>query len=102
MNPRATLFLLLVTLLAVGGLFYLRHAVAPTREAAENKRYAAVFDAESVNEIDITRTEGKISLRKEAGQWRLVAPVEDRASPEAVDRLLMAARFMEVRDRQPG
>lgn len=102
MNPRATLFLLLITLLAVGGLFYLRHAVAPTREAAENKRYAAVFDAESVNEIDITRTGGKISLRKEAGQWRLVAPVEDRASPEAVDRLLMAARFMEVRDRQPG
>ena len=102
MNPRATIFLLVLTLLAVGGLFYLRHAVAPTREAAENKRYAAVFDAESVNEIDITRTEGKISLRKEAGQWRLVAPVEDRASPEAVDRLLMAARFMEVRDRQPG
>lgn len=102
MNPRATLFLLLITLLAVGGLFYLRHAVAPTREAVENKRYAAVFDAESVNEIDITRTVGKISLRKEAGQWRLVAPVEDRASPEAVDRLLMAARFMEVRDRQPG
>jgi len=101
-NPRATLFLLLITLLAVGGLFYLRNAVAPTREAAENKRYAVVFDAESVNEIDITRTEGKISLRKEAGQWRLVAPVEDRASPEAVDRLLMAARFMEVRDRQPG
>ncbi|MFM8657155.1 MAG: hypothetical protein ACKOD5_08490 [Chthoniobacterales bacterium] len=57
MNPRATIFLLVLTLLAVGGLFYLRHAVAPTREAAENKRYAAVFDAESVNEIDITRTD---------------------------------------------
>lgn len=102
MNSRATLFLLLITLVAVGGLFYLRYSVAPTREAAENRRYAAVFDADSVDEIDITRAAGKISLRKEAGQWRLTAPVEDRASPEAVDRLLMAARFMEVRDRQPG
>ena len=102
MNPRATLFLLLLTLLAVGVIFYLRQSVPSTREAAENKRYAAIFDAEAVDEIDIARTGGKISLRKEAGMWRLTAPVEDRASPEAVDRLLMAARFMEVRDRQPG
>jgi hypothetical protein len=101
-NPRATVILLLLTLLVVGGLIYLRQSVAPTREAAENKRYAAVFDAEAVDEIDITRAEGKVRLRKEAGQWRIVAPVEDRASPEAVDRLLMAVRFMEVRDRQPG
>jgi len=101
-NPRATLILLLLTLLVVGTIFYLRQSVQPTREAAENKRYAAVFDAEMVNEIDVTRAEGKISLRKEAGMWRLTAPVEDRASPEAVERLLMALRFMEVRDRQPG
>jgi len=43
-----------------------------------------------------------VSLRRESEGWRLVSPVEDRASPEAVDRLLMTARFMEVRDRQPG
>lgn len=102
MNSRATVFLLVLTLLAVGGIFYLRQAVLPTREAEANRRYAAVFDPESVEEIDITRADGKISLRKEAGGWKITAPIADRASPEAVDRLLMAARFMEVRDRQPG
>ena len=86
MNPRATIFLLALTLLAVGGILYLRHAVTPTREAAENLRYAAVFDAEAIREIDLTRGGGKISLRKEAGGWRVTHPVEDRASPEAVDR----------------
>ena len=101
MNPRATILLLLATLLVLGVVFYLRQSVLPTRESEENRRYAAVFDAEAVDEIDLTRADGQISLRKEAGGWRLTAPVEDRASPEAVDRLLMAARFMEVRDRQP-
>ncbi len=101
MNPRATIFLLALSILAVGGVLYLRQNVAPTREAAENLRYAAVFDPEAVSEIAITRGTEKIFLRKEAGGWRIAEPVEDRASPEAVDRLLMAARFMEVRDRQP-
>lgn len=98
MNPRATIFLLLLTVAAVAAVFWVRHSVRPTRESEENGRYAAVFDAEAVREIDITRPEGKISLRKETGAWRLHEPVEDRASPEAVERLLMAARFMEVRD----
>ena len=102
MNPRATIFLLVLTLLVVGGIFYLRLAVAPTREATENLRYAAVFDPEAADEIVITRGNGKIVLRKETGGWRITEPIEDRADPEAVDRLLMAARFMEVRDRQPG
>ena len=102
MNPRATIFLLAFTILAVGGIFYLRHTVAPTREATENLRYAAVFDPETVSEIGIARGNDKVVLRKETGGWRITEPVEDRASPEAVDRLLMAARFMEVRDRQPG
>jgi len=101
-NPRATIFLLVLALLAAGAVFYLHKTVPPTREAAENARYAAVFDAEAIDEIDVTRADGKVSLRREAGGWRLVTPVEDRASPEAVDRLIMAARFMEVRDRNPG
>lgn len=102
MNPRATLLLLALTLTVVGALFFLRRTVTPTREATENRRYAAVFEPEDIREIDIIRGQEIVSLRREPAGWRLTAPVEDRASPEVVDRLLMAARFMEVRDRQPG
>jgi len=99
-NPRATLALFLVTLLAVGGLFYLRKVLPDTREAAERSRYALVFDQENVGEIDIVRGSETVSLRRGGDGWRLTAPVEDRASPEAVDRLLSAARFLDVRDRR--
>ena len=102
MSPRATIVLLAFTLLAVGTLYFLRRNIEPTREAGENRRYAAVFDPEEIREIDIKRGDETVSLRRESAGWRIVAPAEDRASPEAVDRLLMAARFMEVRDRQTG
>jgi hypothetical protein len=99
-NPRATIVLLLVTLLAVGGLVYLRTNIDPTRAAAENRRYAAIFEPGEVAEIDLVRGNETISLRRANGAWRLTAPVEDRADPEAVDRLLLAVRFLDVRDRE--
>lgn len=100
MNPRATTALLLFTVLVLGLLFYLRSHVATTRDAAELKRYAAVFDPEDITEIDIVRGNETVSLRRENTGWRLASPVADRASPEIVDRLLMAIRFLEVRDRR--
>ncbi|MEX1010105.1 MAG: DUF4340 domain-containing protein [Chthoniobacterales bacterium] len=100
MNPRATIALLIVTLLVVGGLFYLSRIVPASRDADEMRRYALVFDPEEVEEIDIVRGAETLSLRRDNGGWRLVAPIEDRASPEAVDRLLSTVRFLDVRDRR--
>jgi len=99
-NPRATFALFLITLLAVGGLFYLRKILPDTRAAAEQRRYALVFDQENVEEIDIVRGSETLSLRRGGDGWRVAAPLEDRASPEAVDRLLSAVRFLDVRDRR--
>lgn len=100
MNPRATIALFIITLLVVGGLVYLRTNVDPTRAAAENRRYAAVFEPAEVTEIDIVRGNEKISLRRTETGWQLTEPVEDRADPEAIDRLLLAVRFLDVRDRE--
>lgn len=102
MNSRATIALLLVVLLAVGGLFYLRHYVPTTHEAAELRRYATVFDPETIDKIDLVRSGETITLQRDHGEWRLTSPVADRASPEAVDRLLLAVRLLEVRDRIAG
>lgn len=100
MNPRATIALLVCTLLTLGGLIYLRQTVAPTRDRAELERYAAVFDPEDITQIELTRGNQKITLRREDIEWRIDAPVADRADAAAVDRLLMTARFLEVRDRE--
>ena len=100
MNPRATIALVVFTVLVLGALFYVRRNIATTRDAAELRRYAAVFDPADIDEIDITRGGETVGLRRENGGWRLTAPVADRASPEAVDRLLAAVRYLEVHDRQ--
>lgn len=100
MNPRATIALLLVTLLAVGGLYYLRQMAPATRDADELRRYAAVFEPDEITEIDMVRGTETISLRREAAGWLIVAPLTDRAAPEEVDRLLTALRFLTVRDRR--
>ncbi len=102
MNSRVTIALLFLVLLALGGLFYLRHNVPTTHEAAELRRYAAVFDPEGVDKIDIVRSGETITLERDHGEWHLTKPVVDRASPEAVERLLLAMRFLEVRDRIAG
>lgn len=99
MNPRATIALFLATLLVVGALVWLRHSAPTTRDADELRRYAAVFDPDAITGIDISRGNETVSLRREPGSWRLTAPVTDRASPEDVDRLLTALRFLTVRDR---
>lgn len=100
MNPRATIALFVLTVLVLGALVYLRHEVPPSREAALEKRYALSFDPAEIDEIDLTRGKETVSLRRDSGGWRMTAPLADRADPEAVDRLLLAARFLDVRDRQ--
>lgn len=102
MNPRATIALLLVTLLTVGGLYYLRQIAPATRDAEELRRYAAVFDPAEVTEIDIVRGAETVSLRRAGDSWRLVAPLGDAAAPDVADRFLTAVRFLDVRDRRPS
>lgn len=101
MNPRATLALLVVTLLAVGGLIFLRVSVPASRDREEKARYAMVFDPSDIDRIEIQRGQDTIRVQRENMTWRMTSPAEDRASPEAVDRLLSTARFLEVRDRAP-
>ena len=102
MNPRATIALLLLTALAMGGIFYLRNHVEPTRDGEQKRRYLAVFEPDDVATIDITRNDKTLSLRRENGEWRLTAPLKDRADPDAVDRLLSALRSIDIRDREPN
>jgi hypothetical protein len=99
-NPRATIALLVVTLLTLGGLYYLRQIAPATRDAEELRRYAAVFDPAEVTEIDIVRGTETVSLRRAGDSWRMIAPLGDAAAPDIADRLLTAVRFLDVRDRR--
>lgn len=71
----------------------------PTRDAEEARRYAAVFDPEDISAIEIVRGNEIVSVQRDNAGWKLASPVVDRASPENIDRLLTALRFLSVRDR---
>ena len=96
----APLALLAVTLLVVGALFYLRQTV-PASTIAEMQRYALVFEPEDITGSNV-RGNDTVSLVRDTTGWFVTTPVEDRASPEAVDRLVTAVRFLDVRDRVEG
>lgn len=100
MNTRATLVLLIVTLLVVGGVIALRFSVPGTREAGIVNLHALDFDPAQIDRIEIERGGETVILRREGFEWQIKAPVQDTASPGAVERLLQTARFLQVRDRR--
>ncbi|MBU3664695.1 MAG: DUF4340 domain-containing protein [Chthoniobacterales bacterium] len=88
-----------LTLAVLGGLFYLRRHVLPTRDAEEARRYAAVFVPDDISAMEIARSSDTVVLERDDAGWRIASPVADRASPENIDRILSALRFLSVRDR---
>ena len=58
------------------------------RPGAESWKPLAVVKPEAIRRVEFDRTDGNLVLERAEDQWRLASPVEDRAEPAAVDRLL--------------
>ena len=56
-------------------------------EAAEEAKKLFRFEKEEVHSISLARNGGSISLKKENGGWKMVAPVEAKADETAVEGL---------------
>ncbi len=102
MNPRTTVVLLVLAVLAVAGVVALRIWVPGTRETGDAGRFALAFDPEEIDSVAVARADGTVRLRRVGGDWRVEEPLADAASPETVQRLLLSARFLPVRDRLAG
>ena len=72
-------------------------------EAAEQAKKLFQFDKEEVNSISLDRDSGSITLKKENGGWKLVAPIEAKADETAVDGLASELSSIQVeRSLEPG
>ena len=72
-------------------------------EAAEQAKKLFQFDKEEVNSISLDRDSGSITLKKENGGWKLVAPIEAKADETAVDGLASELSSTQVeRSLEPG
>jgi len=100
MNPKMTLFLLLLTLVLVGGIAWLDLNQPTTRERLLADAQAVAFDAQRLDHVEMRFAEGRgFALVKQGGVWRVTQPFDDIADPERVERLLKELTSMEVVER---
>ena len=56
------------------------------------------FDQDSILQIEIEQGSQRIRLEKQASDWRLIEPLEDRASESEVSSLLSAIKYARIDD----
>jgi hypothetical protein len=72
---------LLVVLLGLGGYIYYISSQPPEDSATKQEKMFVGLEADKIDEVKLKSEKGDVtSLKKEAGSWRFVAPVETAAS----------------------
>ena len=88
MKTRTT-FILLILVIALGVWIKFFESKQPgTDEARRQSGNVVNFDREKLEGIVIQNGDDRIELRREAGDWRLTAPVKDQADSAAVDNVI--------------
>lgn len=100
MNPKTTLFLLLLTVMLLGGIVWLNQNQPSTRERLLANEAAVAFDEKRLDHVEMQFADGRsFALMSSAGMWRLTQPFDDMADPERVERLVKALSSMQVVER---
>ncbi|MEO5717592.1 MAG: hypothetical protein ABIR29_03360, partial [Chthoniobacterales bacterium] len=88
MKTRTTL-LLLILVVALGVWIKFFEIKKPNTVTAKREAGNVVnFDREKLDGITIQNGDDRIELRRQAGKWRLTAPVKDQADGAVVDNLI--------------
>ncbi|MEQ1858714.1 MAG: DUF4340 domain-containing protein [Chthoniobacteraceae bacterium] len=88
-------FVMLLLVVGLGGYVWLFDSRIPTtQERAEKKDRVFAFDRDKISEIGIKTPESKIDLRKDGANWRVEAPVKDRADSGTMSGLLTSVELL--------
>ena len=88
MKTRTTLLLALVAGGFFAYLWFVERHQESTREAAESSAKVVAIEREKLSSITIRNGSSQIELEKKDGVWQMEQPLQDRADPSAIDRLL--------------
>jgi hypothetical protein len=83
-------------LLAAGAYYFLVEVGRPPGEQAEQKPRALTLDKAKVKEIEILAKGEAIRLARDAGGWRLTAPLSVAADDSQVESLVSSLETLEV------
>jgi hypothetical protein len=100
MNFKTTIVLIIVLAVVGGVLFFTRDAGTRSTETAQTSPEKKLLEVSSadVTRLSITPADGKpIILEKNAGDWRLTAPITAPADAAAVDMLVDALVNLQTR-----
>lgn len=94
-------FLLLLVAVAIGAyLWFVDRKIPTTKESQDNKdrvfvdEHNRVLDRDKITAIAIKTPETKIDLKRDGANWRVEAPVKDRADSGAMSSLLTAIELL--------
>ena len=88
--------MMLAALLALGGYVYFVEVPREKRETEEKKVFT--FDKEAVSELVLTYPDRALTLKKnDAGQWRIIQPVESDADQTTVTNMVNSIADAEVK-----
>ena len=103
MRPGRLLILALVVLGFGVFIYFFERQKPTTDELAERKdKLFADLDQEKARRIVIDNSHGHFELVKEAGEWRLTAPIADNANQGAVSSLLSTLRTLKAERTLPA
>ena len=88
MKTRTTLILLILVIALGVWIKFFESKQPGTDEARRQSGNVVNFDREKIEGIVIQNGDDRIELHREAGNWRLTAPVKDQADSAAVDNLI--------------
>ena len=88
MKTRTTLILLILVIALGVWIKFFESKQPGTDEARRQSGNVVNFDREKLEGIVIQNGDDRIELHREAGNWRLTAPVKDQADSAAVDNLI--------------
>ena len=96
MKPKNTLILLILATGLFAFIRFYESKTPGTKEAADQAKRVFNLDLSAIDAISIISNENKIELHKKNSHWEMVTPVQDRADPMAVGRLLNSIGSMDV------
>lgn len=100
MNPKTTIFLLLLVVALGAGMVGLERWLPTTRERLETDEQLLAFEEAKMDHIEVSLAEGKSFVLIKQGQlWRVTQPFDDVADPERVARLLKELKEMRLIER---
>jgi hypothetical protein len=94
-------FLLFVVAVAIGAyLWFIDRKIPTTKDSQENKdrvfvdEHGRVLDRDKITDIAIKTPETKIDLKRDGANWKVEAPVKDRADSGAMSSLLTSIELL--------